>query len=87
MQLMKQGKTLLEGRKIRTMYQLSCRFAGAATGTSESYVHATAALWHRRLGHPGSQVVSQLVKNSAVKGLDTVDLPKEKKGLHDMHSS
>jgi histone deacetylase 1/2 len=75
--LMKQGQILLEGRKVGNMYKLSCRFSGVITGKSQCYAHSTSALWHRRLGHPGSQVVSHLVKTNAVQGMGTVSLPKE----------
>jgi hypothetical protein len=73
--LMKNGITLLEGRKEGNMYKLSCKLPGASA--SESFAHATAALWHRRLGHPGLQVVPQLIKTDAVRGLDKVILPTE----------
>jgi GAG-pre-integrase domain len=75
--LTKQGRTLLEGKKIGIMYKLSCTLQLPGAGAPESYVHTTSALWHRRLGHPGSQVVSQLLKADTVQGLEKVELSAE----------
>lgn len=65
--LMKDGVTLLKGRKVQNMYKLKCSLP---LPTETASANATSALWHRRLGHPGAHVVSHLVTSKAVKGME-----------------
>jgi Reverse transcriptase (RNA-dependent DNA polymerase)/Integrase core domain/GAG-pre-integrase domain len=67
------GRTLLEGRMVGNMYKLNCTLRNSGIGDSTAAVNSTSALWHKRLGHPGSGIVAHLVKTDGVKGMGKVE--------------
>jgi hypothetical protein len=70
------GRTLLEGRMIDNMYKLNFTIKN---NSEDAVVNSTSALWHRRLGHPGSQIVQHLVKTDGVKGMGKVEVSQNEK--------
>jgi hypothetical protein len=71
-----QGRTLLEGRLMGNMYKLHCTIRDEK---HTAFVNSTGALWHQRLGHPGSQIVEQLVKTDGVRGMGKVQVSDSEK--------
>jgi transposase InsO family protein len=74
-----QGRIVLEGRMMGNMYKLNCIISDGAAANSTAAVNTTSAMWHKRLGHPGSQVVEHLVKKDGVRGMGKVDLTEVEK--------
>jgi hypothetical protein len=76
--LQRDGQTLLKGSRLATCTNHHA-LPKARSDDFSSYMNASSALWHRVLGHPGSKIISQMVKAQAVRGLEKITLCADEK--------
>lgn len=56
------------------VYHFQSTIAAPALSAISSASHALAQLWHRRLGHPGSNVMRKLVRDKMLTGCDALEV-------------